>query len=75
MERARAIRMLVESLAARGEAILVGRGAGYYLPPEMSLHVRIVAPLDDRIAHMADTQVADLKELLGWIDEIIGVKK
>jgi aspartate aminotransferase-like enzyme len=28
-----------------------------------------------RIAHMADTQVSDLKELLGWIDEIIGVKK
>jgi aspartate aminotransferase-like enzyme len=28
-----------------------------------------------RIAHMADTQLADLKELLGWIDELIGVKK
>ena len=28
-----------------------------------------------RIAHMADTQVSELKELLGWIDEIIGVKK
>jgi cytidylate kinase len=45
---------LILALAARGQAILVGRGAGYYLPPEMSLHVRIVAPLADRIAHMAD---------------------
>jgi len=45
---------LILSLAARGQAILVGRGAGYYLPRETSLHVRIVAPLADRIAHMAD---------------------
>jgi aspartate aminotransferase-like enzyme len=28
-----------------------------------------------RIAHMADTQLSELKELLGWIDDIIGVKK
>jgi cytidylate kinase len=45
---------LILSLAARGQAILVGRGAGYYLPRETTLHVRIVAPLADRIAHMAD---------------------
>ena len=45
---------LILSIAARGQAILVGRGAGYYLPRETSLHVRIIAPLADRIAHMAD---------------------
>jgi cytidylate kinase len=45
---------LILSLAARGQAILVGRGAGFYLPRETSLHVRIVAPLADRVAHMAD---------------------
>jgi cytidylate kinase len=45
---------LILSIAARGQAILVGRGAGYYLPRETSLHVRIVAPLADRVAHMAD---------------------
>jgi cytidylate kinase len=45
---------LILALAARGQAILVGRGAGYYLPRETSLHVRIVAPLADRIAHLAD---------------------
>jgi aspartate aminotransferase-like enzyme len=28
-----------------------------------------------RIAHMADTQPAELRELLGWIDEILGLKK
>jgi cytidylate kinase len=45
---------LILSLASRGEVILVGRGAGYYLPRASSLHVRVVAPLTDRIAHMAD---------------------
>ena len=45
---------LILTLAARGQALLVGRGAGYYLPKETSLHIRIVAPLQDRISHMAD---------------------
>ena len=45
---------LILSLAARGQAVLVGRGAGYYLPRESTLHVRVVAPLADRVAHMAD---------------------
>lgn len=45
---------LILALAARGQAILVGRGAGFYLPRESSLHVRVVAPLAARIAHLAD---------------------
>ncbi|HKB06131.1 MAG TPA: cytidylate kinase-like family protein [Gemmataceae bacterium] len=45
---------LILALAARGQVVLVGRGAGYYLPRDRSLHVRVVAPLADRIAHMAD---------------------
>lgn len=45
---------LILTLAARGDVILVGRGAGYYLPRESSLHVRIIAPFEDRVAHMAD---------------------
>lgn len=45
---------LILSLAARGQALLIGRGAGYYLPRESSLHVRVVAPFADRVAHTAD---------------------
>jgi cytidylate kinase len=45
---------LILALAARGQVVLVGRGAGYYLPRDRSLHVRVVAPLEARIAHMAD---------------------
>jgi hypothetical protein len=45
---------LVLSLAARGQALLVGCGAGYCLPRETSLHVRIIAERANRVAHMAD---------------------
>ena len=44
---------LMLSVAARGEAVLVGRGAGFVLPAETTIHVRIVAPLDERIAFMS----------------------
>jgi cytidylate kinase len=44
---------LILTLAARGGVILVGRGAGYLLPHESTLHVRVVAPLEERIAYMA----------------------
>jgi cytidylate kinase len=37
---------------ARGEAILVGRGAGCILPAHSTLNVRVVAPPQDRIAYM-----------------------
>jgi hypothetical protein len=45
---------LILMLAAQGEVILVGRGAGYHLPKSTTLHVRIVAPLEDRINYMSE---------------------
>jgi hypothetical protein len=41
------------ALAAQGHALLIGRGAGFLLPRPSTLHVRLVAPLEDRIAYMA----------------------
>jgi cytidylate kinase len=43
---------VVLALAAQGQVVLIGRGAGCLLPPETTLHVRIVAPLRERIAYM-----------------------
>ena len=43
---------IVLALAARGEAVLIGRGAGCILPRESTLNVRVIAPLPDRIAYM-----------------------
>ncbi len=44
---------VVLTIGAQGEAVLVGRGAGNILPRDTTLHVRIVAPLEDRIAYMS----------------------
>lgn len=43
---------IILALAAAGEVVLLGRGAGCILPQASTLHVRIVAPLADRIAYM-----------------------
>jgi cytidylate kinase len=48
MELARVIALL----GAQGEVVLLGRGAGCVLPPASTLHVRLVAPLADRVAYM-----------------------
>jgi cytidylate kinase len=42
----------VLALAAQGEAVLIGRGAGHLLPPATTLHVRIIAPKADRVAYL-----------------------
>jgi cytidylate kinase len=41
------------ALAVDGNVVLIGRGAGCMLPAESTLNVRILAPLDDRIAYMS----------------------
>jgi cytidylate kinase len=47
------VRHLVEmvlSLAAHGECVVVGRGAAQILPAATTLRVRLVAPLEERVA-------------------------
>lgn len=44
---------VVLSAAARGDVVIVGRGAGYLLPTETTLHVRVVAPVESRVAYFA----------------------
>jgi cytidylate kinase len=44
---------LALTLAAQGNVILLGRGAGFILPTRSTLHVRLVAPLQDRVAYMS----------------------
>lgn len=44
---------MVLALGAQGEAVLIGRGAGCILPAASTLHVRIVARLEDRVAYMS----------------------
>ena len=44
---------MVLSLGAQGEVVLLGRGAGCILPARSTLHVRLVAPVADRVAYMS----------------------
>jgi cytidylate kinase len=44
---------VVLALGTQGEVVLIGRGAGFVLPPASTLHVRVVAPLPDRVAYMS----------------------
>jgi len=44
---------LILTLGAKGEAIFVGRGAGFILPRWSTLHVRVTAPLNDRIVYIS----------------------
>lgn len=50
-----AIARVIFTLAARGEVVLVGRGAGFLLPPQTTVHVRIVAPIEQRIAYLSQS--------------------
>jgi cytidylate kinase len=44
---------LVLAVGARGSAVIVGRAAGFLLPRETTVHARIIAPLDARVAYLA----------------------
>jgi cytidylate kinase len=50
------------SLGSQGHVILIGRGAGFLLPQPSTLHVRLVAPLEDRIAYMSQWLRLTLEE-------------
>ena len=45
---------LVESIGRAGDSIIIGRGAGFLLPRQETLSVRIVAPLKDRAVRLAE---------------------
>jgi cytidylate kinase len=48
------LRQVVLSLGHHGDAVIVGRGAQYLLPPQCALRVRLVAPLEFRARTLAE---------------------
>ncbi len=59
------LRRLLLALGRKGACIIVGRGAAHLLPPVTTLRVRLVAPLEDRVAYMAgklDQSLQQVKE-------------
>ncbi len=56
-------RVLV-SVAQYGNAVIVGRGANFILPPEAGLRVRVVAPLETRVQRVMQVRGHDEKRAL-----------
>jgi cytidylate kinase len=52
---------LVETIGKAGESIIVGRGAGFLLPRESTLSVRVISPLRARAQRLADRMGVSLR--------------
>lgn len=66
------VRQLVEmlvSLAAHGECVIVGRGAAQILPPETTLRVRLLRPLEERITAIRQRFGLSREEASAWIEK------
>jgi cytidylate kinase len=56
------------SLAARGECVIVGRGAAQILPAETTVRVRLVSPIADRLRAIRDRFGISTEEAAAWIE-------
>lgn len=45
---------VVAAIASHGNAVIVGRGANFLIPPDARVSVRVIAPLDFRVRNIAD---------------------
>jgi cytidylate kinase len=45
---------LIEAIGRAGDSILVGRGAGFMLPRETTLSIRVIAPMRERALRLAE---------------------
>jgi cytidylate kinase len=44
---------VVAAIASHGNAVIVGRGANFLIPPEDRLSIRVIAPLESRVKNVA----------------------
>lgn len=56
------LREVLLTLGHHGDVVIIGRGAHYLLPPQSALRVRVVAPLEWRARHWAETEGGSLDE-------------
>ena len=60
------VRVLL-AVAARGDAVIVGRGAGFLLPAESTVHVRVFAPFESRVNFFVHTLRMTREEAAGEV--------
>ena len=64
----RDVARIVTTLGRRGEAVILGRGAAFILPPDQALRVLVVAPRAARVERAAKEHNFTLHEAEAWID-------
>jgi len=58
----------LQTLSARGECVIVGRGAALILPPGTTLRVRLLATLEDRIAVVSRERSVSRSEAARYVE-------
>ncbi len=53
---------VIATIGRYGNTVIVGRGAHYILPLETIFRIRLIGPLEDRIAHVMETRNATHRE-------------
>ncbi|MEI6690350.1 MAG: cytidylate kinase-like family protein [bacterium] len=61
---------LIIHVASESQVVVVGRGAGFILPAEKCLRVRIIAHLSTRIASVMKHEQMSKKEARLWVTEV-----
>lgn len=59
---------IVTAAARHGKVIIVGRGAGFFLPRLAGLFVRIIAPLEYRVHRIMETEHLDATAARAYVD-------
>ncbi|PJA29318.1 MAG: hypothetical protein CO189_02645 [candidate division Zixibacteria bacterium CG_4_9_14_3_um_filter_46_8] len=59
----------IYTIASHGGAVIVGRGANFILKLNTGLHIRVVAPVSDRISNMIEFKGLTVKEAEKTIEE------
>lgn len=66
---------VVNAVCQHGNVIIVGRGANMVLPPDETLRLRFVAPLDYRVANFAKENGISLEAARKKVDQEEGARK
>jgi cytidylate kinase len=61
---------LVASIAAHGNAVVIGRGAALFLDPVTTVRVRLIAPLELRVRRVAETEHLSLEQAGQRVPEV-----
>jgi cytidylate kinase len=61
---------VVLTLGAMGQVILIGRGAGFLLPRQSTLQVRIIAPHPDRVHYLSQWQRLTTEEAAERVQQL-----